>query len=178
MRIAPTDNCPFGIGSLVPIGYKELRRSSAPKPSRSARLIDSEQETEMPNHFLSKRMKTWPKSAVLATTGVVAALAFIAMSSASAAAAGRTMADVLAASKPSEWRTLDPNNTLYVEIPAGQVIIELAPQFAPRHAENIRALVGEEYFDGLAITRVQDNFVVQWSDPYMEIGRASCRERV
>lgn len=81
------------------------------------------------------------------------------------AASGRTMADVLAASKPSDWRALDPNYTLYMEIPAGQVIIQLAPQFAPQHVDNIRALVREGYFDGLAITRVQDNFVVQWSNP-------------
>lgn len=101
---------------------------------------------------------------VMAATALVAALVSIAMSSASVAA-GRTMADVLAASKPSDWRALDPNRTLYMEIPAGQVIIELAPQFAPRHADNIRALVAQGYFDALAITRVQDNFVVQWSDP-------------
>ena len=33
------------------------------------------------------------------------------------------------------------------------------------HAENIRTLVREHYFDGLAIIRVQDNFVTQWGDP-------------
>ncbi len=82
-----------------------------------------------------------------------------------APAAGRTMTDVLAASKPSDWRPLDPANTLYMDLPAGRVVIELAPQFAPRHVENVRTLVHEGYFDGLAITRSQDNFVVQWSDP-------------
>ena len=75
------------------------------------------------------------------------------------------MADVLAASKPSDWRTLDPDNTLYMDLPAGRVIIELAPEFAPKNVENIRALVRGRYFDGLAINRVQDNFVVQWGDP-------------
>lgn len=119
----------------------------------------------MLNNFQKERAKPWQKSAVVAAAGVVAVLTCIAMSPASAAATGRTMADVLAASKPSDWRTLDPNHTLYMEIPAGQVIIELAPQFAPRHADNVRALVEEGYFDALAITRVQDNFVVQWSDP-------------
>lgn len=122
----------------------------------------------MPENFLGARLprvKTWRRSAALAATGIVAALAVGAMSPAAVAAAGRTTADVLAASKPSDWRTLDPNYTLYMEIPAGQVIIELASQFAPRHADNIRALVKEGYFDTLAITRVQDNFVVQWSDP-------------
>lgn len=81
------------------------------------------------------------------------------------AASGRTMAEVLAASKPSDWRVIDPASTLYMEIPGGRVILELAPQFAPHHVENVRALVRENYFDGLAITRSQDNFVVQWSDP-------------
>ena len=81
------------------------------------------------------------------------------------AAAARTMADVIAASKPSDWRTLDPENTLYMEIPSGRVVIELAPQFAPQHAANVRALVREGFFDGLAIIRSQDNYVVQWGDP-------------
>lgn len=80
-------------------------------------------------------------------------------------ASGRTMSDVLAASKPADWRPLDPANTLYMDLPAGRVVIELAPQFAPRHVENVRTLAHEGYFDGLAITRSQDNFVVQWSDP-------------
>lgn len=76
----------------------------------------------------------------------------------------KTMQEVLAASSPSDWRVLDARNTLYLELSAGRVVIELAPEFAPRHVENIRALVEGEYFDGLAITRVQDNFVVQWGD--------------
>ena len=80
-------------------------------------------------------------------------------------AAGKTMADVLAASKPSDWRTLDPENTLYLELASGRVVIELAPEFAPRHVANIRTLARGKYFDGLAIMRSQDNFVVQWGDP-------------
>jgi peptidylprolyl isomerase len=79
---------------------------------------------------------------------------------------GKTMADVLAASKPSDWRALDPGNTLYLDLAAGgRVVIELAPTFAPLHAENIRTLAREHYWDGLAILRVQDNFVTQWGDP-------------
>lgn len=77
----------------------------------------------------------------------------------------RTMADVLAATKPADWRPLEPKNTLYVELPTGRVIIELAPQFAPLHAANVQALARENYFDGLAIIRSQDNFVVQWGNP-------------
>jgi peptidylprolyl isomerase len=77
----------------------------------------------------------------------------------------RTMAEVLAASQPSDWRPLDQENTLYLELAAGRVVIELTPAFAPGHAGNIKALVREKYFDGLTINRVQDNFVVQWGDP-------------
>lgn len=80
-------------------------------------------------------------------------------------AAGKTMADVLAASKPSDWRPLDPQNTLYMDLPTGRVVIELAPQFAPNHVANIRALARSKYFDGLAIVRSQENYVVQWGDP-------------
>ncbi|WP_232831026.1 peptidylprolyl isomerase [Peristeroidobacter agariperforans] len=79
-------------------------------------------------------------------------------------AAGRTMADVLAASKPSDWRPLDPNNTLYMDLAGGRVVIELQPDFAPKHAANLRALARARYFDGLAITRSQDNYVVQWGE--------------
>jgi peptidylprolyl isomerase len=77
----------------------------------------------------------------------------------------QTMADILAASKPSDWRPLDPENTLYLELTSGRVVIELAPAFAPRHVANVKALVREGYFNGLAIVRSQDNYVVQWGDP-------------
>jgi peptidylprolyl isomerase len=76
-----------------------------------------------------------------------------------------TMADVLAASKPSDWHPLNPANTLYLELASGRVVIELAPEFAAHHVANIEALAREKYFDGLAILRSQDNYVVQWGDP-------------
>jgi peptidylprolyl isomerase len=76
-----------------------------------------------------------------------------------------TSADVLASSTAADWRPLDPQNTLYVELPAGRVIIELATQFAPHHVVNVEALAREGYYDGTAIVRSQDNYVVQWADP-------------
>src|SRR5437867_579379 len=79
-----------------------------------------------------------------------------------------TMPDVLVASKPSDWRPLDPENTLYLELTNGRVVIELAPAFAPQHVANVKALAREHYFDGLAIIRAQDNYVVQWGDPHAE----------
>jgi peptidylprolyl isomerase len=96
-------------------------------------------------------------AAWLATTAAVATGAD--------AAAPRTMAEVLAATTPSDWRTPDPADTLYLDLAAGRVVIELAPRFAPEHVANIRRLVRQGYFDGLAIIRAQDNYVVQWGDP-------------
>ena len=96
--------------------------------------------------------------------GTALLLATAALTINGASAAGKTMADVLAASKPSDWRTPDPENTLYMELAGGRVVIELAPEFAPLHVANIRTLVRSKYFDGLSIVRSQDNFVVQWGD--------------
>ena len=76
----------------------------------------------------------------------------------------RTMADVLAASTPADWRPLDPQHTLYLQLASGRVVIELAPAFAPEHVANLKVLARQQYFDGLAIVRSQDNFVVQWGD--------------
>lgn len=92
----------------------------------------------------------------------IALIVMLAMSAALSHA--KTMQEVLADSKPSDWRKLDPQNTLYMELATGRVIIELAPEFAPRHTANLHTLVSERYFDGLAFMRVQDNFVAQWGD--------------
>ena len=79
-------------------------------------------------------------------------------------AAQPTTASVMAAATAADWRPLDPENTLYLELSTGRVIIEIAPAFAPNHAANVKALIREGYFDGLTINRVQDNYVVQWGD--------------
>lgn len=76
-----------------------------------------------------------------------------------------TTTAVLAASMKSDWRRLDPERTLYLELASGRVIFELSPTFAPEHVRNIRALAQSGWFDGLSINRVQDNFVTQWGDP-------------
>jgi peptidylprolyl isomerase len=75
-----------------------------------------------------------------------------------------TTTQVMESAQPSDWRRPDPANTLYLELAAGRVVIELAPRFAPQHVANIKALVAERFFDGLAVGRVQDNFVAQWGD--------------
>ena len=84
------------------------------------------------------------------------------------AAKPKSAQEILDASPDAHWRALDPANTLYMELDAGRVVIELAPQFAPRHVGNIRTLARESFWDGLSIYRSQDNFVVQFGDPTEE----------
>jgi peptidylprolyl isomerase len=79
--------------------------------------------------------------------------------------AAPTFAEVLASTSASDWRPLDAESTLYLDLPSGRVVIELAPSFAPRHVANVKALAREGYYDGLAIIRSQDDYVVQWGDP-------------
>ncbi len=95
----------------------------------------------------------------------VLASSTMALGAGSAPAKAPTATQVLESAAPEDWRRPDPANTLYLELAAGRVIIELAPRFAPKHVANIRKLAAGRYFDGLSILRVQDNFVVQWGDP-------------
>jgi peptidylprolyl isomerase len=96
-------------------------------------------------------------------TGLLFALALSAAGY--AAAKPVTVADLLADSPAGDWRVPDPEDTLYMDLARGRVVIELASRVAPQHVANIRALARAHYFDGLAIVRVQDNYVVQWADP-------------
>ena len=64
----------------------------------------------------------------------------------------------------ADWRPLDPENTLYLDLEGGRVVIELAPQFAPGHATNIKALAREGFYDGLTIYRFAEGFVAQGGD--------------
>ena len=68
-------------------------------------------------------------------------------------------------SSDADWRKPDPANLLYMQLASGTVVIELAPAFAPNTIANIKTLVREKYFDGLAVIRSHDNYVAQWGDP-------------
>jgi peptidylprolyl isomerase len=106
-----------------------------------------------------------PLSRLTLAVGLGLALAASAAEPAAKPAPYKPAGEILAASPASDWRTVDPDNTLYLDVPGGRVVMELAPGFVPLHAANIKTLVREKYFDGLAIIRSQDNYVVQWGDP-------------
>jgi peptidylprolyl isomerase len=100
-----------------------------------------------------------------AATGALAALMMIIGAATDLDAKPVTVADLLAASPAADWRAPNPEDTLYLELPRGRVVIELATRVAPQHVANVKGLARAHYFDGLAIIRVQDNYVVQWDDP-------------
>jgi peptidylprolyl isomerase len=83
-----------------------------------------------------------------------------------AAACSAQAQDLLQSAPASDWREIDPENTLYVELPAGRVVIELAVDYAPANAAAVKKLVRDKYFDdGAFVIRSQDNYVVQWARP-------------
>jgi peptidylprolyl isomerase len=59
----------------------------------------------------------------------------------------------------------DLENTLYLDVPAGRVVIELRPDLAPNHVAQIKRLVREGFYDGIPFHRVIDGFMVQTGCP-------------
>jgi cyclophilin family peptidyl-prolyl cis-trans isomerase len=80
--------------------------------------------------------------------------------------------EIVAQALPSEWMGIDPQDLLVMDLApdAGgkvrRVVIQLiAPPFSEPWVANIRTLAKAHWWDGLAIVRAQDNYVVQWGDP-------------
>ena len=60
---------------------------------------------------------------------------------------------------------LDPDNTLYMDLKDGRVVIEMRPNLAPRHVARIKELVRQGFYDGLTFHRVIAGFMAQGGDP-------------
>jgi|SRR5579875_200809 len=59
----------------------------------------------------------------------------------------------------------DLENTLYLDVPAGRVVIELQPDLAPNHVARIKELARAQFYDGINFHRVIDGFMAQTGDP-------------
>jgi len=59
----------------------------------------------------------------------------------------------------------DLENTLYLDLPAGRVVIELRPDLAPNHVARIKELARQHFYDGLKFHRVIAGFMAQTGDP-------------
>ncbi len=72
--------------------------------------------------------------------------------------------EIVVAAPASAWRAVPAEDLLVMVLGDGrQVLIQLAPAFAPVHVGNIRALARAGWWDGAAIVREQDDYVVQWA---------------
>jgi peptidylprolyl isomerase len=59
----------------------------------------------------------------------------------------------------------DLENTLYLDVPAGRVVIAMRPDLAPDHVAQIKALARRGFYDGVPFHRVIDGFMAQTGDP-------------
>ena len=80
---------------------------------------------------------------------------------ASAAAASFALAADPAAAQPK----LDPENTLYMQLKNGRVVIQLLPDLAPEHVQRVKMLAREHFYDGTPFHRVIEGFMAQGGDP-------------
>ncbi len=60
---------------------------------------------------------------------------------------------------------LDPENTLYMDLTYGRVVIQLRPDLAPHHVERAKTLARQGFYDGTPFHRVIDGFMAQGGDP-------------
>jgi len=61
----------------------------------------------------------------------------------------------------NKWRALDNDKTVLLTLPHGKVVIELAPQFSPKHVEQFIKLTKAGHYNGNKFYRVIDGFVAQ-----------------
>jgi len=59
----------------------------------------------------------------------------------------------------------DPENTLYMDLEYGRVVIELRPDLAPGHVKRIKELARKGFYDGVVFHRVIPGFMAQGGDP-------------
>ncbi len=64
-----------------------------------------------------------------------------------------------------EAKAMDPENTLYLDLKDGRVVIELRPDLAPNHVARIKELVRQHFYDGVVFHRVIPGFMAQTGDP-------------
>ena len=89
------------------------------------------------------------------------ALLALAQTASAALPAPAKPADPIAA----DWRAIPDDQLLVMRLAnGGTVVIRLAPEYAPRHVANMRALAKAHWWDAASVYRVQDGYVTQWGD--------------
>lgn len=78
---------------------------------------------------------------------------------------GLVMGLIWAGVAATRAETLDPQNTLYLDLKDGRVVIKLRPDLAPGHVAQIKTLAKRGFYDGIVFHRVIDGFMAQSGDP-------------
>ena len=73
----------------------------------------------------------------------------------------------------SEWRALDPQNTLLIETTKGRIVVEMRPDLAPLTVARIKALTRQGYYSGAQFYRVIEGFMAQTGDKGAKTFRSS-----
>jgi len=106
-----------------------------------------------------------PKGPYMRRLAALALIPLIAAAQAPTPAKPKTPSEIVAAAPKADWREIPADDLLIFELRGGQkVVMQLAPDFAPVHVANIRALARGGWWNGATIYRVQDNYVVQWGN--------------
>lgn len=107
-------------------------------------------------------MKLWQQLKILA----IAVAAVASIGAARAQTPQKSPSEIIAEAPASAWEDVSPDDLIVFKLKDGtSFTMQLATQYAPIHADNIKKLVRAGWFDSAAIVRVQDNYVVQWGRP-------------
>ncbi len=74
-------------------------------------------------------------------------------------------ATIMAKSKSAKAAENPLENTLYLDLKDGRVVIEMRPDLAPKHVKRIKELVRQGFYNGVVFHRVIDGFMAQTGDP-------------
>ena len=78
---------------------------------------------------------------------------------------GLILAFALAGVLPASAADLDPDNTVFMDLTYGRVVIKLRPDLAPNHVAHVKTLVKKGFYNGTPFHRVIEGFMAQGGDP-------------
>ena len=79
--------------------------------------------------------------------------------------AGLVATTTLGSQMTEEAAAADLENTLYMDIKDGRVVIQLLPDIAPNHVARVKLLARKGFYDGIVFHRVIEGFMAQGGDP-------------
>ena len=73
---------------------------------------------------------------------------------------------------------IDPENTLVIDTTPGRVVVKLRTDVAPGHAERMKLLAREQFYDDVPFHRVIDGFMAQTGDGHTATAPAARTIRI